>query len=257
MHIWWFQWRSTSEISMVSAAGEGIQVQVPSIWPGICAHYAHKVSPSCGSFLSTAGSVVVYLDDILLMAGTQELLLIHLQLTMSLSTNLGFMLNIKKCDRIPCRWLEFLGFIVDSLAFPLYDSPDKIVKIKKECQHLLNKDKVSWKDIGSHYWPFVISHTSGTAGSSALSRSTVFEVNSFAAVWSTKPRLGCHSAPHPGGSTRFDVVEYSFQEGWPIWCPQPGLARCIIERLGSPFNSHATDNLGNLEPRRIGTPHTM
>ena len=214
------------------------------------------------AFLRQQGvRLVVYLDGILVMAGTQELLQTHLQLTMSLLTNLGFMVNLKKCILTPLQTTGVSGFHSGQSRFLSVCSPRQDYQNQERMLTSAQPGKNIRKDIGSHYWPFVISHTSGTSGFSALSESTASEVNSFATIRSTKPRLRHHSSPQPGGSTRFDMVDGVFFSGEttpPMASASPNnRVRCVIERLGSPFNSQAADSWGNLEPRRIGTPHQL
>ena len=168
--------------------------------------------------------LVVYLDDILLMADTQELLQQHLQLTMSQLTDLGFMLNLKKCILTPCRRLEFLGFIVDSLAFSLYVPQDKIAKIKKECRHLLNKDKVSGRTLAhiigllSSVTPAVLQAPLHYRGLQCL--------RSKALQQSTPQNIDYDLTVPLSQEACQDLVwwiEYSFQEGRPLRWPQPTL----------------------------------
>ena len=87
--------------------------------------------------------VLVYLDDILLMAENSQLLQEQSDLTMTLLQSLGFVLNKKKCCLVPCREIQFLGFIVNSIQMTLQLPPDKVHKIQKECRHMLNKTSVS------------------------------------------------------------------------------------------------------------------
>lgn len=177
------------------------------------------------AFLRQQGvRLVVYLDDILLMAETQELLQQHLRLTMSLLTDLGFMLNLKKCVLTPCRRLEFLGFIVDSLAFSLYIPPDKIAKIKKECRHLLNKDKVSGRTLAhiigllSSVAPAVLQAPLRYRGLQRLRSVVLQQSDSKNVDYDITVPLNLEA--------RQDLTwwtEYSFREGRPLRWPHPTL----------------------------------
>ena len=125
-----------------------LPIQVSSFRPCHSTLSFYQAAPACVSFLRQQGvRLVIYLDDLLLMAETQELLQQQLHHIMSLLTKLGFLLNLKKCILTPCRQLEFLGFIVDSLTLSLYVPSDKVSKIKKECRHMLNKQRVSARNL--------------------------------------------------------------------------------------------------------------
>ena len=75
--------------------------------------------------------LIVYLDDILLMAESPQDLHCHTQILVSLLQDLGFILNTKKCVLEPTRRIEFLGFLVDSRTMKLFIPQEKVDKIKK------------------------------------------------------------------------------------------------------------------------------
>lgn len=61
------------------------------------------------SFLS-----VIYLDDFLLFGDTYQDCLVNIKETLQLLNNLGFILNLQKCDLNPSQEKKFLGFILNS-----------------------------------------------------------------------------------------------------------------------------------------------
>ena len=63
--------------------------------------------------------LIIYLDDILLMAPTAEELTQHIPLTVSLLELLGFVINYTKSQLSPVQSIEFLGFIVNSVTFQI------------------------------------------------------------------------------------------------------------------------------------------
>ena len=177
------------------------------------------------AFLRQRGvRLVVYLDDILLMAETPELLQQHLQLTTSLLTDLGFLLNLKKCILTPCRRIEFLGFIVDSLTFSLYVPPDKIAKIKKECRHLLNKVTVSARTL-AHIIGLLTSITPAVL-QAPLHYRGLQRLRSRALQQSNPQNPDYDTTVPLSQEAQQDLTwwtEYSFQEGRPLRWPQPTL----------------------------------
>ena len=93
------------------------------------------------------GRIIIYLDNILIMARTREELLISRGTLIFLLQNLGFVINFKKSVLDPCQMLEFLGLEVDSLNRRVEIPKDKVEKIKKQCQSLPSLEKVSVRDL--------------------------------------------------------------------------------------------------------------
>lgn len=63
--------------------------------------------------------LIIYLNDIQLMAQSKELLQSHISLTVNLLLELGFLLNKDKSILLPTTALDFLGCLVDSVAATL------------------------------------------------------------------------------------------------------------------------------------------
>jgi hypothetical protein len=59
--------------------------------------------------------VVVYLDDLLFIAASPELLRTHMQMALDLFARLGLQAKIPKCVVTPTQRIEFLGYILDSI----------------------------------------------------------------------------------------------------------------------------------------------
>ena len=91
--------------------------------------------------------LVMYLDDILVMAQTMEGLKEHLSQIASVLQSLGFTLNQQKCVWEPTRRIEFLGFIVDSETQMISLPRDNISKIRKECKSMSGKDRVTGRQL--------------------------------------------------------------------------------------------------------------
>ena len=86
--------------------------------------------------------LLVYLDDILIMAATPELCLEHTQLTWQLLTDLGFLGNLKKSVLAPKQQAEYLGFIVNSIEMKLFLTEEKLLRAKLEAERLLKSNPV-------------------------------------------------------------------------------------------------------------------
>ena len=90
------------------------------------------------ALLRTRGmSLINYLDDLLIAAGTYIDCLNHTKQVISLLEFLGFWINYEKSIIIPTQKLEFLGFIIDSTSMSLALPVGKIQSIKSSARKLL------------------------------------------------------------------------------------------------------------------------
>ena len=78
------------------------------------------------------GRIIIYLDNILIIAGSEEELLILRHTLIFLLQDWGFVINFKKSVLDPCHVLEFLGLEIDSLNIRVELPKEKIKKIKKQ-----------------------------------------------------------------------------------------------------------------------------
>ncbi|XP_044130754.1 uncharacterized protein LOC122943828 [Bufo gargarizans] len=91
--------------------------------------------------------LIVYLDDILIMAQSRALLLRHLHLTVTLVSDLGFIVNQEKSCLTPSRSIEFLGFQVNSEELSLSLPLSKVKAIRKELKHALRLPQMSLRHL--------------------------------------------------------------------------------------------------------------
>lgn len=87
--------------------------------------------------------IIIYLDDILIMAESREISLEHTTTIINLLTSLGFIINKDKSVTNPTLELKFLGFLVNSTTMSLYLPKDKVKGIRKDCQRTLTNPIVS------------------------------------------------------------------------------------------------------------------
>lgn len=90
--------------------------------------------------------MIVYLDDILIMAQSPQLVLQHLRMTMFTLQNLGFVINEAKSILYPSQQTVFLGFVIDSQSAQPSLPRSKLRDIK-ELRALLSKQTVSLRVI--------------------------------------------------------------------------------------------------------------
>lgn len=77
------------------------------------------------------------------MAPSRTLAHQHASTTLDLLEGLGIMVNYQKSVLVPSIIMGFLGFAVDSLTLSLALPRDKLRKVRKKCQHLLDSPLVS------------------------------------------------------------------------------------------------------------------
>ena len=107
-----------------------------------------KLLRPVAAFLRGQGvRLIIYLDDILLMASTPMLLRNHISLTSHVLTHLGFILNQAKCVLEPQQSLDFLGFLIDSRTMTIALPQSKVDKIRKECRHMSNQQTVTARQL--------------------------------------------------------------------------------------------------------------
>ena len=82
--------------------------------------------------------VVIYIDDMLLMASSNNSLTNHIHLTLFLLQNTGFVINEKKSLLEPTQEIGFLGMIINSKEMDISLPGSKIRDIKQEARRLLN-----------------------------------------------------------------------------------------------------------------------
>ena len=90
--------------------------------------------------------IIIYLDDMLLMASSLEDLLMARDTLIFILQHLGFLINIKKSYLEPTSTLEFLGVIVDSGEMLLNFPKEKLLKVQNHCQEMLENGKVTVRD---------------------------------------------------------------------------------------------------------------
>ena len=91
--------------------------------------------------------LIIYLDDILILAPSKELAELHAATVIYLLENLGFMINHEKSTLIPATEMEFLGFLVNSVTLTLSFPRDKIRKVRKECQEVMDSPQITIRQL--------------------------------------------------------------------------------------------------------------
>ena len=96
------------------------------------------------AFLREQGlRAIVYLDDLLIMNQSLEVLQSQVNHTVSLLESLGFTINREKSQLVPTQQIRFLGFIVDLVAMKLSLPADKLQQLIQMSRSLLYQQTVS------------------------------------------------------------------------------------------------------------------
>ena len=104
----------------------------------------HQINKSSKSLLQKlCVRIVIYLEDAILMATSQEELLIAWDKLIFLLLNLGFLINNQKLILDRPSTLEFVAVLLDSQNITLSLAQEKVGKIKTQCTELLQKS-LAW-----------------------------------------------------------------------------------------------------------------
>ena len=91
--------------------------------------------------------MIIFLDDILLLAPTVETMNQHARMTISLLESLGFLINYKKSTLVPTQRILFLGMLIDSTTMEFILPTEKSENIQRECRNLLKTQQPSIRQI--------------------------------------------------------------------------------------------------------------
>ena len=126
---------SGQEVPEISKSREDISIQVPTIRLSSAPWVFTKTLRPVVTLLRELGlRMVVYIDDILVMAESEAQLKDHVRCLVYLLENLGYIINYKKSVLTPTKQLEFLGFILDWDLTELRLPTDKVKKIRLDAQ---------------------------------------------------------------------------------------------------------------------------
>ena len=106
---------------------------------GLCSApwvFTKALKPALAMLRQKGVRLIAYMDDILLLAESKEMIHDHLEGMTYLLESLGFIINRKKSVLNPAQTLEFLGLTVDSLSKELRLPPLKIKNIQAEARKI-------------------------------------------------------------------------------------------------------------------------
>ena len=105
--------------------------------------FTKTIRPVVATLREVGLRMIIYIDDILVMAETESLLKDHITAVVYLLENLGFVVNYPKSELTPTQEIEFLGFTVNSTNMELRLPGEKIKKVRTEAGKILQSQSVS------------------------------------------------------------------------------------------------------------------
>ena len=109
--------------------------------------FTKVLKPAIELLRSVGIRLVIYMDDMLIMAHSKEMLREHVYQVLFLLENLGFIVNSKKSLLSPSQEIEFLGMIVNSQTMEIKLPGQKIKKIKQEARQILDHPRPSAQEV--------------------------------------------------------------------------------------------------------------
>ena len=122
-----------------------------------CLPFGYSLSPRVGTkifkriiiadFRFLGFRVVIFIDDLILIASSYDECLQQLEILKSTLCELGFTVNIEKSQLVPVNEILYLGFLINSIAMTLHLPADKLMKIVSACKALLAMHQPSVRDV--------------------------------------------------------------------------------------------------------------
>ena len=109
--------------------------------------FTKVMKPVITYFRSLGIRMVVYLDDMLILAQTKEDLLKWWSIVLDLLENLGFLINYDKSELEPTQSLVFLGFLINTVSMEIKLPKEKVSQAVQEAQKLLQAQQTSARQL--------------------------------------------------------------------------------------------------------------
>ena len=115
-----------------------------------CPEIFNRITQSVRAMMAKKGfnTIVVYLDDFLIIAKTRAECQAAMESLLKLLRELGFAINYKKIE-LPTQKLVFLGILLDSTSMTISVPNEKIQETKLLLQYFMNARKVTKRQIQS------------------------------------------------------------------------------------------------------------
>ena len=91
--------------------------------------------------------LVIYLDNILVVASSQLAARLAVNQVRSLLESLGFVISVEKSVEDPVQALEYIGLFIDTLSMKLLLPERKRLDIYRLCKAALKASSLFWKEL--------------------------------------------------------------------------------------------------------------
>ena len=102
-------------------------------------YFTKTLKPVIAFLRQTRVRIVIYLDDMILLNQSSQMLLRSLTSLRWLLENLGFLINWKKSAIIPVQEIQFLGYLINSVEMMIMLPSDKIIRIAEKYQRMVQE----------------------------------------------------------------------------------------------------------------------
>ena len=91
--------------------------------------------------------LIIYLDDMLIMAGSVHELIFHRDTVIYLLPNLVFVLTLKRLVLEPSQKIEVLEMVLDSIKMEISLPQEKLVKLISQCKQVAGNKMITTMDL--------------------------------------------------------------------------------------------------------------
>ena len=109
--------------------------------------FTKLLKPVVGLLRRLGMKLIIYLDDILILAKTKEQLVQSRNTTLFLLQMLGFKINWEKSKLKPVHNISFLGFEINSATMLFKLPEEKVQKIKNDCKRVRKRETISVREL--------------------------------------------------------------------------------------------------------------
>ncbi len=138
----------TPKVSPLPLQRQYVGICMPPLWSCKCPQGVYQGTQACSSCFKTNGVKNNHLfrrypDYVQIV----DLALTHASTALNLLEGPGFVVNYEKSCLEPSQIIEFLGFEINSQTLTILLPRDKIRKIRKKCQDLLDNPNTSVREL--------------------------------------------------------------------------------------------------------------
>jgi len=120
--------------------------------------FTKLMKPVISSLRKLGIHLALYLDDMIIMAETEEELKQHLATAMTTLVSLGFVITLRKSLLIPGQELEILGFLLDTKRMTIALPQKKLHALMREARKMMNQEETTVRELAHLLGMMVAAH---------------------------------------------------------------------------------------------------